>query len=229
MKWFTTFITSKIGQKFTMAGTGLFIVLFLIVHLLGNLQLLKNDGGMAFNVYAHFMSHNIFIEIISFGLYFFILLHAIQGIFFAIQNRKARGAKYKKGYSGKKIFPANNMALLGSLLFFFIVFHMKDFWWKYKYAGQVEQIPYGDHTMGNLYASVQASFSQGWIVALYLASMAILYFHLSHGFSSAFRTLGIHNKKYTPVVYFIGTLYSVLVCIGFAIIPIYFYFFLTNH
>ncbi len=229
MKWFTTFITSKIGQKFTMAGTGLFLVLFLIVHLAGNLQLLKDDGGEAFNVYANFMVHNIFIEIISIGLYIFILLHAIQGIIFAINNKKARGKNYKKSYSGKKIFPASNMALLGSLIFFFIIFHMKDFWWKYKYGGQVDMIPHGDGTIGNLYATVQSSFSHGWIVALYILSMGVLYFHLSHGFASAFRTFGVHNKKYTPVVYFLGTLYSVLVCIGFAIIPIYFYFFLTNH
>lgn len=217
MNWFTTFLTSKIGQKFVISLTGIFLILFLIVHLLGNLQLLKNDSGVAFNAYAHFMTHNIFIEIIGFGLYFFILLHAVQGIALALKNRKARGeVRYTSHFSGNKGLAANNMALLGSLLLFFIIFHMKDFWWKYKYAGQVPD--------GNLYNAVAGSFSQGWIVIIYLVSLVVLYMHLSHGFASAFRTLGLHNKKYTPVIKFIGLAYSVLICLGFAIIPIIMYF-----
>ena len=217
MKWFTTFLTSKIGQKFVMSLTGLFLILFLIVHLIGNLQLLKSDNGAAFNNYAHFMTHNIFIEIIGFGLYFFILLHAIQGIALALRNRKARGdVRYARNFAGNKTFAANNMALLGTLLLFFIIFHMKDFWWKYKYAGQVAN--------DDLYGAVVASFSQGWIVILYLLSMVVLYFHLSHGFASAFRTLGLHNKKYTPVIRFLGLAYSVIICIGFALIPVIMYF-----
>lgn len=217
MSWFFTFITSKIGQKFVMSLTGLFIILFLVIHLIGNLQLLMNDGGEAFNRYAHFMSHNVIIEVVSFGLYFFILLHAVQGITFAIKNRKARGdVRYTKNYQGNKKFAATNMALLGTLIMFFIILHMKDFWWKYKYAGQVPD--------GNLYNAVAESFSQWWIVAFYLFSMVILFLHLSHGFYSAFRTLGVHNKKYTYVLRFLGLAYSILVCVGFAIIPIVFYF-----
>ena len=90
MNWFVRFLTSSVGQKYIMGLTGLFLIAFLIVHLSGNLQLLANDGGESFNVYAAFMSHNFIIRIISIGLYTFIILHAIQGIVLAIQNRKAK-------------------------------------------------------------------------------------------------------------------------------------------
>lgn len=81
MSWFTNFLTSSIGKKLIMSLTGLFLILFLKVHLLGNLQLLKDDGGLAFNTYAHFMAHNPLIKFISYGNYFFILLHFMMGMY----------------------------------------------------------------------------------------------------------------------------------------------------
>ena len=78
MSWFSNFLTSSIGKKLLRSLTGLFLILFLKVHLLGNLQLLKNDGGESFNVYAHFMTHNPLIMLISYGNYFFILMHFVD-------------------------------------------------------------------------------------------------------------------------------------------------------
>jgi succinate dehydrogenase/fumarate reductase cytochrome b subunit len=99
-----------------MALTGLFLISFLIVHLSGNLQLLANDGGKSFNVYARFMSENTIIRIISIGLYTFIILHAIQGIILALRNRKAKGMKYKKGEPAGLNWAAKNMAVFGILM-----------------------------------------------------------------------------------------------------------------
>jgi len=82
MKWILQFLTSSIGQKLIMSLTGLFLILFLTVHLIGNLALLKSDGGAAFNAYSDFMGHNPIVQIISKGNFFFIFLHAIQGILF---------------------------------------------------------------------------------------------------------------------------------------------------
>ena len=90
MHWIRSFLTSTIGQKLVMSLTGLFLILFLVVHLAGNLQLLNDDGGEAFNTYAYFMTHNPLIKTISYGLYAFILIHSIQGIALKIANRKAR-------------------------------------------------------------------------------------------------------------------------------------------
>ncbi|MEL6719508.1 MAG: succinate dehydrogenase, partial [Bacteroidota bacterium] len=78
MSWFTNFLTSSIGKKIIMSLTGLFLISFLVVHLAGNLQLLVNDEGESFNVYAKFMTTNPLIKFISYGLYAGILLHAVQ-------------------------------------------------------------------------------------------------------------------------------------------------------
>jgi len=92
--WLVNFMTSSIGKKLVVTLTGLFLITFLPVHLLGNLQLLYNDGGEAFNVYAKFMTSNPLIKFISYGLYFFILLHSVMGIISAITNKSAKGSKY---------------------------------------------------------------------------------------------------------------------------------------
>lgn len=224
MNWFATFITSKIGQKLVMSLTGLFLTSFLIIHLIGNLQLLYVDGGEAFNRYAYFMAHNPLIQFISKGLYFSILLHAIQGLFFAMKNRQARGSqRYGASYGKNKSWESSNMALLGTLILFFILIHMGDFWFKFKFGSTLPMVTIDGVTQKNLYHAVSQSFSQWWLVVIYLISALVLFLHLNHGIASAFRTLGIESKKYTPVIRFLAKLYAIAVCIGFAIIPIYFY------
>jgi len=207
-----------------MSLTGLFLISFLIVHLLGNLQLLKSDDGLSFNKYAHFMVHNPLIEIISIGLYIGILLHAIQGIAFTMKNRASRG---KKGYSVNtyqaKSWYAANMALLGTLILFFILIHMGDFWLKYKFGNSLPMTTIDGVEQKDLYWGVKQSFSQLWIVIVYVIAMFVLYFHLLHGFWSAFQTLGINSKKYTPVIKWIAKVFSFVVCLGFLIIPVYMY------
>lgn len=229
MNWFVTFLTSKMGQKLVMSLTGLFLTSFLLIHLSGNLQLLKDDGGEAFNVYARFMVHNPLIKTISYGLYFSILLHAFQGIAFAIKNRAARGSKGYAVVSNKsKTWYSSNMALLGTLILFFILIHMGDFWLKYKFGNSLPMVTIDGVEQKNLYWGVQQSFSQLWIVVLYVVANIVLFFHLLHGISSAFQTLGINNRKYTPVIKAIGNTYAFLVCLGFVIIPLYFYLFLAQ-
>jgi succinate dehydrogenase / fumarate reductase, cytochrome b subunit len=228
MSWFTKFITSSLGQKLVMSLTGLFLILFLVVHLVGNLQLLKDDGGQAFNIYTKFMTTNPLIITVSYGLYAFILLHAIQGIALWIQNRRARGAQ---GYAvnvtrttNTNSFAARNMAMLGILILVFLGIHMGDFWWKMK-MGATPIVSYEGEDYKDLYTLVDASFSQLWIVIVYVVSMIGLFFHLLHGFQSAFQTLGLSHKKYTPAIRFLGIAYSIIVPLGFAMIPIYYFFF----
>ncbi|MCB9283387.1 MAG: succinate dehydrogenase cytochrome b subunit [Lewinellaceae bacterium] len=228
MSWFTKFITSSLGQKLVMSLTGLFLILFLCVHLYGNMQLYKGDEGYAYNLFSHFMTHNPVIEGIAYLLYAFILLHAIQGIALWVQNRRARGGQ---GYAVKvtrttntNSFASRNMAFLGLLILVFLGIHMGDFWWKVKF-GTTPMVTYEGEDYQNLYALVESSFRIGWIVALYVLSMVGLFFHLLHGFQSAFQTLGINHKKYTPVIRFLGWVYSIIVPLLFASMPIYYYFF----
>lgn len=227
MNWILKFLKSSIGQKLIMSLTGLFLILFLVVHLGGNLQLLKDDGGEAFNIYAYYMTHNPFIKGISYGLYFFIILHAIQGIVLWAYNKKARGSqKYAVKSASTTTWASRSMGLLGSLILIFIFIHMGDFWFAMK-ADKLPMVAYDDMDVkvADLYYKVNLSFQQLWIVAFYVLAMIGLAFHLSHGFQSAFQTLGINHDRYNPIIKGVGKIYSVIVPLGFAIIPLYYYFF----
>lgn len=228
MKWIINFLFSSIGKKIIMSLTGLFLISFLPVHLLGNFQLMAGDGGEAFNTYAYFMTNNPLIKFTSYGLYFFILLHAVQGIMIAIKNKSAKGSNYKVSTYKNKTWASSNMALLGILIFAFLCIHMGDFWFKMKFTSQIAMIDtypgYEGIGVKDLYTRVAAAFSQLWIVIVYLIGLLALGFHLVHGFSSAFQTLGLNHKKYTPLIKGLGYAYSVLIPLGFAIIPIWMYF-----
>ncbi len=225
MNWIAQFFTSSLGKKVIMSLTGLFLCLFLVVHLIGNLQLLKNDGGESFNTYTYFMTHNPLIVIISYTLYTFILIHTVQGLLLYFQNKAARKNTYDRKSGSSSTFESRNMALLGSLIFIFLGVHMGDFWWKMK-TGVLEKTAYeGYGEIVNLYTRVDAAYKEWWIVLFYVLSMIILAYHLKHGFQSAFQSLGINHSKYTPIIKFIGIVFSILIPLGFAIIPIGRFFF----
>ncbi|MGK0315663.1 MAG: succinate dehydrogenase / fumarate reductase cytochrome b subunit [Saprospiraceae bacterium] len=225
MKWLINFFTSSIGRKLIMSFTGLFLILFLVVHLIGNLQLLKDDGGVAFNAYAYFMTNNPLIKTVAYGNYFFIILHAFMGILISFKNKAAKGSTYAVRSNAEVTWASKNMALLGTLILAFIFIHMGDFWFKMK----MDVVPYVaiegmDHKVKDLYAKVSHTFANPWMVAAYVVGLATLSFHLWHGFQSAFQTLGINHPKYTPIIKGLGKLYAVIVPFGFAIIPLYYFF-----
>lgn len=223
MSWLTKFFLSSIGRKLIMSLTGLFLILFLIVHLAGNLQLLFDDGGESFNTYAYSMTHNPAIIAISWGNYFFIALHAIQGILIALANRKAKGSKYAVSSPvPNTTWASKNMALLGTLILAFIFIHMGDFWFKMKFTDQLALVSVEgfDFQVKNLYKQVSTSFGTWWLVVIYLIGLLVLSFHLWHGFQSAFQTLGLNHKKYSPIIQRIGKAYAIIIPLGFAIIPV---------
>lgn len=227
MSWVKHFITSSPGRKLIMSLTGIFLILFLLVHLAGNLQLLLDDGGEAFNIYAHVMSHNPLIRVISLGLYFFILLHAVQGVIVTLQNRQARPKKYVKGGYPQASAVSRQMMLLGILVLAFLFLHMGDFWYKLRFTDALAMRSYDgyEHAVMDIYTRVDTAFRQGWIVIVYLTGLVALAFHLWHGFESAFQTLGLTHKRYGFLFRVIGRGYSILVPAGFALIPVYMFFF----
>jgi succinate dehydrogenase / fumarate reductase cytochrome b subunit len=107
------------------------------------------------------------------------------------------------------------MAALGTLILAFILLHMGQFWLKAKIIGLAEGV--------TLYDEVKIAFSQEWVVITYLLGLIALALHLMHGFQSAFQTLGINHPKYTPLIKLVGYAFSILVPLGFASMPIYFY------
>ncbi len=247
--------SSSLGKKLIMALTGLFLCTFLVVHLIGNLQLFKADGGKAFNDYAYFMTHFTPIKVVSYLLYTSIIVHALYALMLTLANRKARPVSYG-AYAGSANSPwtSRNMGILGTVLLVFIVVHMSNFWYEYHWGkvpfveyrtdlttGQTTQtelaaadfkdyVKYIDNGVEitrakDLYATTAFAFQTWWLVALYVLGMAALSFHLIHGFSSAFQTLGWDHKKYVPLIKMIGIWgFGVLIPLAFAAMPLYFFF-----
>ena len=142
----SAFIKSSIAKKYWMALTGLFLCLFLVGHLIGNLQLIVKtgeEGRRAFNEYAYFMTHNPAIMVLSYLTYFSILFHAVDGIALFIQNKKARPVNYAYTKpSANSSLASRSMALLGTLVLVFIATHMSNFWWKMKVSDEVPMHSY---------------------------------------------------------------------------------------
>lgn len=220
MKWFIDLFSSTLGRKVVMAFSGLFIILFLAVHLAGNLQLLKDDGGEAFNAYAYFMTHNPLIKTISYVNYAIFLAHIAWAVALTIYNRQARGAeRYAVTSSKSSIWSSRNMGILGTVILVFLVIHMRQFWGEMHF-GSVPMKTYGDHEVKDLYTVCSLAFQNPLYVGLYCVSMLAIAFHLWHGFSSAFQTLGLNHMKYNPVINFVGRTFSIVVPALFALIPI---------
>jgi succinate dehydrogenase / fumarate reductase, cytochrome b subunit len=253
MNWLTKFLQSSIGKKVLMSLTGLFLCTFLVIHLIGNMQLFKSDGGLAFNEYAVFMTSNPLIKLISYGLYAIIAFHAFWGLYITAQNRKARPVGYAQvNGNANSTWSSRWMGVLGTMILIFIVIHMTNFWGRYKFqempymqytedlaTGAVEwqaadalDVKKMQYTNGNqeitvvkdLYIVVADAFKEWWYVLLYVVSMAALSFHLVHGFGSAFQTLGINHSKYNGLIKFIGIgIFGILIPVLFAAMPVYFF------
>jgi succinate dehydrogenase / fumarate reductase cytochrome b subunit len=224
MAWLTQSLSSSLGKKVIVSLTGIFLILFLIVHMAGNMALLKHDGGAAFNQYSHFMTTNPLIKAISYVLYLSILIHSIYGVILAIKNRKSRGEHRYAEVNNQSSWASRNMALLGSLIFIFIVIHMKNFWFEYKF-GTIDTVTIEGEEYKDLYSVTYAAFKQWWYVAFYIVALIALALHLAHGFQSSFRTLGMSHQKYVPFVKGLGLAYSILIPLLFAIQPLYILFF----
>ncbi|MEQ9422971.1 MAG: succinate dehydrogenase cytochrome b subunit [Cyclobacteriaceae bacterium] len=223
MSWLSQALSSSLGKKLLMALTGLFLVVFLIGHLLGNFLLFKNDGGQAFNEYAKFMTTTPAILVLSILTYSSILLHVVYSIVLSIHNRKSRPVNYAVSKSSENsVWASRNMGVLGTFVLIFIVIHLKSFWFEMKF-GNIPMVEYDSGSMKNLYLIVMEAFSQLWYAAFYVISMGLLAFHLSHGFSSAFQTLGLSHVKYTPLIKTLGMAFAIIVPFLFATMPIYLY------
>lgn len=211
-------LATSIARKVLMALTGLFLMLFLVVHLAGNLQLIPGMGTKeGFNEYAVFMTSFPLIKITSYGLYATILGHALLGLVLTLQNRKARPEQYAYSKPSRNSnWASRNMGLLGTIIFVFLVLHMRSFWFEYHWG----ELPIDANGNRDLHAITVAAFYQWWYVLIYVVAMAALAFHLLHGFQSAFQSLGWNHPKYTPIVKKTGAVLSIALCAGFALIAV---------
>ncbi|WP_430813906.1 succinate dehydrogenase cytochrome b subunit [Carboxylicivirga sp. RSCT41] len=218
----STIFGSSIGRKLLMSLSGLFLVVFLIVHLSINLLLLVPDGGVMFNVAANFMA----LPLIKYGLQpvlfagFFV--HIIYAAVLTAQNNKARGsAKYASGNNTKDVMWASkNMFVLGLTVSAFLVVHLIDFWVPLQITHAAESITIDGVEMHNTYALVNAALSESWRVVLYVIGALGLTIHLTHGFWSAFQTLGLSNSIWRSRWTVAGIAFAWIVGLGFSLIAI---------
>ena len=230
MKW-SQFFTSAVGRKIVMALTGLFLISFLLVHVGLNSCIFNDlkwfnphDDGSMFNRAAYFMGNSLVIRIIEIGLFAGILLHAIQGYAVEAKNRSRRRKGYQVSLGNRgSTWMSRSMAILGTLIFLYLVVHVAQFWWPSRITQNLEEAIYNGREVHNLFLRMYQVFQAPWVVIVYLVGVAALAFHLFHGFHSAFRSLGVHNKKYLSMLKGLGYGFTVIVCILFALMPISMY------
>jgi succinate dehydrogenase / fumarate reductase cytochrome b subunit len=224
------FFKSSVGQKFLMSITGLFLVIFLLVHLTANMFLLA--GSDMYNIATHFMDTNPIIQIMQPILALGFIVHMIYASILTLQNQKARPEKYNKFEQGhSSTWASRNMFVLGSLIFIFLVMHIINFFWKLKFSGSdlLAEVDVDGQKLENAYALVTGLFQDsgmGLIYSiLYILGAFFLGLHLQHAFWSAFQTLGWSNTIWRKRLEIVGNIYALLIACGFAIIPLYFLIF----
>jgi len=211
---------SSITKKVVMALAGLFLITFLLVHLGINLLLMCNDEGAAFMVAVDFMTTNPLIKVMEIFLMGGFAIHILIGVIIQIQNWLARPVRYKvEGYSHLSFF-SKYMIHTGAIIFVFLCIHFINFYFvKLGFVSPPEGI--GQH---DFYQMATLLFADKFYAILYVILMVFLGFHLHHAFQSAFQTLGLNHTKYTPVIKALGTIYAIVVPLGFASIPLFFMF-----
>ena len=215
MGFLANFYRSSIGKKILMGLTGVFLCLYLIVHLGGNLLLLRQDGGAAFDTYAEILPGLLIIRIIEIFLFAVFIGHIASGTYLWIANRRARGGvryEVNKPQENSSLF-SRTMFLTGSIVFIFLVVHMKDFWVTSRFYH--EENP-------SMYAVAAREFSNPLYSSFYIVAIVLLAFHLRHGFQSMFQTFGLRTAKYAGLINLVGIVFWLLIPAGFAVIPIYF-------
>ena len=196
-------------------------MLFLIVHLTINSLLLFGDGTL-FNQAANFMGSNPVMKVIEPILALGFIMHIIYAAYITLKNMKARPKGYKVTTKTKASWASKNMFVLGTLIFIFLVIHLANFFWKVKF-GTIETIMVEGKELHDVYALVAGLFKGWWWYdVIYIVGVIFLFLHLTHGFWSAFQTIGWDNEKWMPRLKVIGYIYSIIICGGFAFIPLYF-------
>lgn len=204
---------SSIVRKFIMALSGLFLIIFLVTHLVINSLTLSADKEL-FNVAAHFMATNPVIYLMQYVLALGFILHIGMGIKLTIQNKKARPQNYVYNQSSKNAdVSSRSMIISGGLVLVFLCLHLRDYFYQIKFVG----LPEGTTD----YDLVVNLFSNPIYTAVYVISFIVLGLHLNHGFKSAFQSVGANHKKYNPTIQLVGTAYSIFVSLGFSTIAIF--------
>jgi succinate dehydrogenase / fumarate reductase cytochrome b subunit len=227
----SSFLSSSIGKKLIMSLSGLFLIVFVLVHLILNSLLLFDSSGDLFNMGAHFMS----LPIIRFGLqpvlFGGFIIHIIYAITLTLQNMKARPQKYAvQNLKNSSTWSSRNMFVLGGLVLVFLVMHLLHFFTPMQFTGEgLDSVIINGEEMHNGAALVKERFADGSMglvyTGLYVLGGILLGLHLAHGFWSAFQSIGFSNNIWRKRLEKVSYFYAFFIAAGFAIIPLYLHFF----
>ena len=213
--------SSSIGKKLVMSLSGLFLITFLLVHLTVNLTMLVSAD--LYNEGAHFMATNPFIKIMEPVLAIGCVIHVLYALLLTVKNMSSRPVNYAvKKDCNSSTWSSRNMFVLGSGVFLFFVIHIINFWWKIKVSGDIASTTVNGVEMHDTFTLVTSLFQIWWYDVLYIISFALLGLHLSHGFWSAFQTVGMNNSLWFKRLKLAGHIYAAIIVGGFTIIPLYF-------
>ena len=168
------------------------------------------------------MSSNPVIRIMEIVLVAGFLTHIIDAIILTRANKKAQPVKYAMN-KNKSSWYSRNMGLTGSVILAFLILHLQSFWYEYKFGEVLMTVDSNGNAIKDMFTIVKTAFSEWWYSAIYVLAMLLLGSHLNHGFQSAFQSVGLRHKKYTPTIKMLGTGFSISITIGFISFPIYFF------
>ena len=221
LRWIGNALASSIGRKAVMAVTGLGLVGFLVEHLYGNLKLIpffgETTGGGSFTEYReHLHDWGWLLKVAEVGLFALFLCHIFLALRLTLDNMAARKQRYVvRSDRGAKTFGSASMFYTGALILGFLIFHLLDF----RFNAEYQEAPE---------ATVAAELSEPGHAVVYILVALAIGAHLSHGFRSAFHTLGVNHPRWNPLLKYAGWGLSALLTVGFAAIPTYFLFFATG-
>jgi succinate dehydrogenase / fumarate reductase cytochrome b subunit len=211
---------SSITKKIWMAFLGLFLMVFLVVHLGINLCLLRDDGGAWFMAAAHFMGTNYIVKVFEIVLFAGFILHILLGILVQVQNWMSRPVRYMVPNKSETPFLSKYMIYTGGIVLFFLVLHFINFYFiKLGWISNPNMLPEGEP---NFYIITQELFASPFYSILYIVLFVVLGFHLNQAFQAALQTFGLNHSQYNTCILRFGTFYAIVVPLGFIIIPIYF-------
>lgn len=218
---------SPVGRKVLTGVTGLALVLYVIVHMMGNLSYLSADEN-AYNLYAQALADfGPLLYVAEIGLAAFIVIHVVIGVSIYLRKRRARQVAYSKyksaGRPSRLSTSSKTMIFTGIVLLVFLVIHLKSF----KFGPGVSEgyvVEIDGRQVRDLKRLMTEKFAEPLYAFGYVGVMVLLGFHMRHGFWSALQSLGLMNPRLTPLVYTLGAILAVAVAAGFIGVPLYIYF-----
>jgi succinate dehydrogenase / fumarate reductase, cytochrome b subunit len=215
-----TFLGSSVGRKLIVGLSGLFLVVFLVVHLGVNLTLYA--GPDTYNSVAHWMGTHPAILAMRPLLALGLLVHIVVSVALAVSNRRARPRGYAvTDHAGGSTWASRHMVVLGALVLVFLALHLSSFSLRMTFGSPPVTEVAGVH-MKDAFAMVAARFSLWWYVSLYAGAMVLLGLHLAHGFQSAIQTLGLSSQRWRSRWIAAGRAYALVIAAGFASLPVFF-------